>query len=82
MAVGYQCALLKLTSGEEISGVLTGASAEELILTSVVDGKKRKLKTNEIAGRTPLPSLMPPHFGAVLTKREIRDLIEFLAAGD
>ena len=82
MAVGYQCALLKLTSGEEISGVLTDESADELTVTSVVDGKKRKLKTSEIAKRIPLPSPMPPHFGAVLTKREIRDLIEFLAAGD
>lgn len=82
IAVGYQYALLKLTSGEEISGVLTGESEDELTVTSVVDGKRRKLKTSEIAGRTPLPSPMPPHFDAVLSKREIRDLIEFLAEGD
>ncbi len=82
MAVGYQCALLKLTGGEEISGVITAETADELTLTSVVDGKKRVLKIAGIAERTPLPSLMPPHFGAVLSKREIRDLIEFLASGD
>ena len=82
MAAGYQCALLKLKSGEEISGVLTGENAGELTLTSVGDGKKRTLKIAEIAERTPLPSLMPPHFGAVLSKRDIRDLIEFLAEGD
>ena len=82
LAVGFQCALLKLKGGEEISGVISGEGADELTLTSVVDGKKRKLKTAEIIERTPLPSLMPPHFGAVLTKREIRDVIEFLAAGD
>ena len=82
MAVGFQCALLKLTSGEEISGVLSGENAGELTLTSVVDGKKRTLKITAITERTPLPSLMPPHFGAVLTRREIRDLIEFLAEGD
>ena len=82
LAVGFQCAVLKLKGGEEISGVISGEGADELTLTSVVDGKKRKLKTAEIVERTPLPSLMPPHFGAVLTKREIRDVIEFLAAGD
>ena len=82
LAVGFQCALLKLKGGEEISGVISSESADELTLTSVVDSKKRKIKTVEIAERTPLPSLMPPHFGAVLTKREIRDVIEFLAAGD
>ena len=82
MAIGYQCALLKLAGGEEISGVITSENADELTVTSVVDGKKRKVKTIEIAERTPLPSLMPPHFGAVLSRREIRDIIEFLAAGD
>lgn len=81
-AVGFQCALLKLKDGGEISGVISAESADELTLTSVVDGKKRKIKTAEITERTPLPSLMPPHFGAVLSKREIRDVIEFLAAGD
>ena len=82
MAVGYQCALLKLTGGEEISGVISGENADELTITSVVDGKKRQLRTADIAERTPLPSPMPPHFGAVLSKREIRDVIEFLAKGD
>lgn len=82
LALGFQPALLKLKDGEEISGVITFETGDDLTLTSVVDGKKRKLKTADIAERTPLPSPMPPHFGAVLTKREIRDLIEFLAAGD
>ena len=82
MAVGYQCALLKLADGEEISGVITSETADALTLTSVVDGKTRKLTTAEISERTPLPSPMPPHFGAALSKREIRDLIEFLATGD
>ncbi len=82
MAVGFQSAMLKLKNGEEISGVITLENAADLTLTSVVDGKKRKVKTRDIAERTPLPSPMPPHFGAVLSKREIRDLVEFLAEGD
>ena len=82
MAVGYQCASLKLASGEEISGVISAENATDLTLTSVSDGKKRVLRISDIAERTPLPSLMPPHFGAILTKREIRDVIEFLAEGD
>ncbi len=82
VAHGFQPVLLKLKDGEEISGVITFESSDDLTLTSVVDGKKRKLKIRDIAERTPLPSPMPPHFGAVLTKREIRDLIEFLAEGD
>ena len=81
-ALGFQHALLKLKSGEEVSGVVTLETADELTLTSVADGKKRQIKTVDIVNRTPLPSPMPPHFGAVLSKREIRDLVEFIAEGD
>lgn len=82
LALGFQPALLKLKNGEEISGVITFETMDDLTITSVADGKQRKLKTADVEERTPLPSPMPPHFGAVLTKREIRDLIEFLAEGD
>jgi len=51
-------------------------------MTSVTDGTKRAVPTSEIKERTPLPSPMPPHFGVVLSKREIRDLVEFIAVGD
>jgi quinoprotein glucose dehydrogenase len=82
MASGFGHAFMKLGSGEEISGVITLETDDELTVTSVADGKKRVLKTADIAERTPLPSPMPGFFGTVLTKREIRDLIEFLAEGD
>jgi len=54
-------------------------STDDITITSVVDGKKRRLKTADIAERTPLPSAMPPGLGLVLGKRAIRDLVEFLA---
>ncbi|MEA3213012.1 MAG: quinoprotein glucose dehydrogenase [Chthoniobacter sp.] len=82
IAMGFEPTLLKLKTGEEIPGVITSETSDDLVITSVADGRKRKLKTADIAERTPLPSPMPPHFGAVLSKREIRDLIEFLAEGD
>jgi len=82
IAEGYASALLKLTSGEEISGVLTQENGQDVIVTSVVDGKKRRILIADIVERTPLPSPMPPHFGMVLSKREIRDVVEFLAQGD
>ena len=82
IAPGFGSVLLKLKGGETVSGVIASESAEEIALTSFVDGKKRTVKTAEIAERTPLPSPMPPHFGVVLSKREIRDLVEFIAVGD
>jgi quinoprotein glucose dehydrogenase len=82
IATGYANALLTLTNGEVIGGVITLESSDELTLTSIADGKKRTIKTAGIAERTSLPSPMPPIFGTVLSKRELRDLIEFLAEGD
>jgi quinoprotein glucose dehydrogenase len=82
MASGFGHALIKLNSGEELAGVITIETEESLTMTFVADGKKRVVKTADIEERTPLPSPMPGHFGMVLTKREIRDLIEFLAEGD
>jgi putative heme-binding domain-containing protein len=82
VATGYAHALLKLADGEEVAGVITFETTQDLTLIALADGKKRHVKVVDIVERTPLPSPMPPHFGAVLSKREIRDLIEFLAAGD
>ncbi|EDY16608.1 heme-binding protein [Chthoniobacter flavus Ellin428] len=82
IAPGYASALLKLKGGEEISGVMQQENAHDVTVTSVVDGKKRKVLIEDIVERTPLPSPMPPAFGLILSKREIRDLVEFIAAGE
>jgi len=81
-ATGFPSAMLKMKNGEEISGVVSSDGESETVITSVADGKKRTVNTLDVASRTPLPSPMPPHFGAVLDKRTLRDLVEFLAVGD
>ena len=82
LAPGFQPAALQLRNGEKTWGVITLESTDELTITSVLDGKKRNIKLTEITERTPLPSPMPPYYGLLLSKREIRDLMEFLAEGD
>jgi len=79
IAPGFQSALLMLKSGESVSGIVSFESEDEIVLTSVVDGKHRSVKSAEIAERMPLPSAMPPGFGLILGKRAIRDLVEFIA---
>jgi quinoprotein glucose dehydrogenase len=81
IATGFSSEHLKLKSGEELSGVVKAESDHRLVLTSIVDGTKRTVRGEDIEKRSPLPSPMPPYFGTVLTKRELRDLIEFLAEG-
>lgn len=82
IAPGFQSAALTLKNGESVAGVVSSETTEELTVTTVADGRQRKVKIAEIAERLPLPSPMPPHFGAVLDKRAIRDLVEFIAVGD
>ncbi|HYR59286.1 MAG TPA: c-type cytochrome [Chthoniobacteraceae bacterium] len=79
---GFQNFLFTLKNGETLSGIVNLESSEELVVTSVVDGRKRTLKLADIAGRMPLPSAMPPGFGLTLGKRALRDLVEFLATID
>jgi putative heme-binding domain-containing protein len=80
IAPGFQNVLLTLKSGESVSGILSFESDEEVVITSVVDGKTRKIPANDITERTSLPSAMPPGFGLALGKRAIRDLVEFIAS--
>jgi putative heme-binding domain-containing protein len=82
IAPGFQSAALTLRNGETVAGVVSSETPDELVITTVADGKRRVVKVADIAERVPLPSPMPPHFGAVLDKRAIRDLVEFIAVGD
>jgi putative heme-binding domain-containing protein len=82
IAPGFQSASLTLKSGETISGVVSSETRDQVVITTVADGTQQKIKTADIVERLPLPSPMPPHFGTVLDKRTIRDLVEFIAAGD
>ena len=70
-------------NGPDVTSVtVRGESAEEITLGSFADGKQSALKLSDVAERTPLPSPMPQHFGHVLDRRAIRDLVQFIAAGD
>ncbi len=80
IAAGYDNVLLTLKNGEMVAGILNKDGAEEVTLTSVTDGKKQQIKTGDIKERMHVPSAMPPGLADVLGKRNLRDLIEFLAS--
>lgn len=82
IAPGFHSASLTLKNGESVVGVIHSDMPDEIVIAVLADGKKRTIRTADIASREALPSPMPPHFGAVLDKRTIRDLVEFIAAGD
>jgi len=82
IAPGFDSVALKLKNGETVAGIVRGESATDITLASFADGRRRTVKLARVAERTPLPSPMPPAFGQVLGKRAIRDLVQFIAAGD
>jgi quinoprotein glucose dehydrogenase len=80
IAPGYDNVLLTLTNGEMVAGILNQDGEQEVTLTNVADGKKQQIRTGEIKERMHVPSAMPPGLADVLGKRNLRDLIEFLAS--
>jgi quinoprotein glucose dehydrogenase len=78
IAPGFESLLVVMKNGQSFAGLVKGETGEELTLNSPEDGLL-KLKKSDIAKRTPALSPMPESLIEVLTKREIRDLVEFLA---
>ncbi len=73
---GYGLIQIALKDGKKVSGILDGESGKELI---VDDGQgKRRIPKSEISSRHDPNSAMPPMAG-FLTKRQIRDLVAYLA---
>jgi quinoprotein glucose dehydrogenase len=78
LAIGYGSVSLKLKDGTEISGIITAENETELVLQTS-DAEPTKIAISRIDKRENSPSSMPA-MGDLLSKREIRDLIEFLSA--
>lgn len=68
---------LVLNSGRIVAGTLKTEDAQQ-VTVETPDSKSASVPLKEIDERTPPKSSMPP-FGKVLTPRELRDVIEFLA---
>ncbi len=81
IAPGYDSVVVTLKSGGVVGGTVAEETATSLRLRDA-DGKVTEVKKAEIATRESAPSSMPEIYGVVLTKTELRDLIEFLAALD
>ena len=78
IAPGYGNVSIKLKGGQEVIGVLTKETADELIIKTS-DAEPLVIATARIEKRQNLPSSMPP-MGELLSKREIRDIVEYLAS--
>ena len=77
LAPGYGTVHLTLKDGQEVTGLLVEEGDHEIILRTS-DAEPLEIALNRIEKRENMPSAMPA-MGRLITKRELRDLIEFLS---
>ena len=77
LAAGYGSVSLKLSDGQEVFGTLAKETASDLTITTS-DAEPLVIPIARIAKRENMPSSMPA-MGTLLSKREIRDVVEFLS---
>jgi quinoprotein glucose dehydrogenase len=77
IADGFAQVTVTRTDGSLVAGVLRSETADDLVLIDA-EGASIRIPVAEIAGRQTGGSAMPP-MGKVLSRVELRDLVEFLA---
>jgi len=78
VAAGFESVVITMKDGTTYAGLVKNEADSVLQLNSPEDGLL-DLKKAEIKSRERAPSAMPEEFRQVLSKRELRDLVEFLA---
>ncbi len=78
LAPGFGNVNLTLKDGQEVFGILAKETADALTLTTS-DAEPLVIPVSRIATRENIPSSMPA-MGELLSKREIRDVVEFLSS--
>lgn len=75
---GFGIASFHLKSGDDVSGIVKAETDTEVQLLDL-EGQSSALKQSDIESRTPPVSMMPA-MGSILSKSEIRDVIEYLSS--
>jgi quinoprotein glucose dehydrogenase len=78
IAPGFESVLLKLKGNVTVGGILKKETADELVLVDPNEGEQ-EIDKQDVLSRSKGLSAMPEGFDKMLTKRELRDLVEFLA---
>jgi quinoprotein glucose dehydrogenase len=78
VATGFENVMVELRSGRELAGTLQRETDQELTLNTPDEGMV-VVKKSEITDRRKGLSGMPEGLAEILSPRELRDLIEFLA---
>jgi quinoprotein glucose dehydrogenase len=78
IAKGYETVLVTTLDGKTVTGVVKGEDDKELRLVTA-EGKPVSVRKDDIDDRRATKSAMPDDLVTKLSRRELRDLVEFLA---
>ena len=79
IAVGYETVVVKTKNGNSYAGRVKNETERELLVISPEDGLV-VLAKSQLQSRERSLSAMLPELGTILSKRDLRDLVEFLAS--
>lgn len=78
IAAGFDMIVLTRKSGGAAAGIVASETAEAITLRDM-EGKTVEVKKSDIAKRDTAPSAMPEIYGAILSKAELRDVVEYVS---
>ncbi len=78
IAAGFETLIVSLKNGTSYAGIVKSENKKELVINSPEDGIV-KIAIKDIEKRTTGMSGMPPNFSEILSKQDIRNLVEFLS---
>jgi quinoprotein glucose dehydrogenase len=79
IAKGYETVILVLADGRTVSGVLKSEDKKQIKLMTA-ENKEITVPTEDVEARRSGPSAMPDDLHKKLSRRELRDVVEFLAS--
>jgi len=79
IAVGFETLLVTMKNGTIYAGLVKSENTDELVLNSPEDGIL-KIKKNDIKARAKGASAMPEGMVDIISRRDLRNLVEFLAS--
>jgi quinoprotein glucose dehydrogenase len=79
IAPGFDTIVVTLKSGGAAAGIVASETEDTLTLRNT-DSKLVEVKKSDIAKREGAPSGMPEIYGAILTKTQLRDVVEYMAS--
>jgi quinoprotein glucose dehydrogenase len=78
IAPGFDTIVVTLKDGTSVAGIVAGETADSLSLRNT-ENKVVAVKKADIAKRESAPSGMPEIYGTLLSTRELRDVVEYMA---